>query len=102
MGSILAFYYCCVVRVISITHIAIIILNLASVPFLIWKQPFYIWMPLITLLVSPLIGGQYCMFNKLENYYREKANMPLINDRSEAFVEEIKSIYKGVKKWVQR
>ena len=70
-----------VAKVIAVVHLAMIALNLISIPFLIVLEPFYIWMPLITFLVSPLIGGTYCMFNRLENHYRQKAGMPLIQDR---------------------
>lgn len=66
---------------VAITHLLIIALNLIAVPFVIAYEPFYIWMPLITFLVSPLIGGTYCMFNRLENHYRAKAGMRLIHDR---------------------
>lgn len=59
----------------------IITLNLISIPFVVAYEPFYIWMPIITFLVSPLIGGNYCMFNRLENFFRFKAGMPLIEDR---------------------
>jgi hypothetical protein len=41
-------------------------------------------MPIITCLVSPVLGGTYCMFNRLENFFRIKADMPLIRDRLEA------------------
>ncbi len=68
-------------RFVAIIHLAMIFLNVLSVPFLIVCEPFYIWMPLITFLVSPLVGGTYCIFNRLENHYRSKAGMPLIEDR---------------------
>ena len=70
-----------VAHLVAILHLIIIGMNLISVPFLIAYTPFYIWMPLITFLVSPLIGGSYCMFNRIENYFREKAGMHLIVDR---------------------
>lgn len=66
---------------VAVTHLLIIALNLISVPLVIAFEPFYIWMPLITFLVSPLVGGAYCMFNRLENHCRSKADMPLIHDR---------------------
>jgi hypothetical protein len=56
-------------------------MNVAAIPFLIINEPFWIWMPVITVLVSPLITGTYCMFNRLENFYRGKAGMPYIKDR---------------------
>lgn len=66
---------------VAVIHLLMISLNLISVPFVIIHEPFYIWMPIITFLVSPLIGGTYCIFNRLENYLRAKADMHLIDDR---------------------
>ena len=68
-------------HIVAIIHLLIISLNLLSIPFVIAFEPFYIWMPIITFLVSPLVGGTYCMFNRLENYFRHRAGMVLIHDR---------------------
>jgi len=68
---------------VAILHLLIIILNFLSIPFVIAYEPFYIWMPVITFLVSPLVGGTYCMYNRLENHFRRKALMPLIQNRSD-------------------
>ena len=57
------------------------LMNMLSLPLLIYFEPFWIWMPLITILVSPLLGGSYCMFNQLENVYRKKAGLSEIEDR---------------------
>lgn len=100
------FYYKLIVKLIAILHLSIIALNFISIPLIIINEPFWLAMPLITLLVSPLIGGSYCLFNVLENKYRVKAGLPEINDRTEAFVsdarkaaqefcKEIKRIFKG-------
>lgn len=78
------------VYIISIIHLLMIFLNLIAIPFLIIYEPFYIWMPIITLLVSPVIGSTYCMFNRLENYFRIKAGMDIIQDRFQAFIVETK------------
>ena len=67
--------------IIATLHLTIMALNLLSIPFMIVAAPFYIWMPIITLMVSPLLGGTYCVFNRLENFYRIKADLPLIQDR---------------------
>ena len=67
--------------VIAVLHLSIICANMAAIPLLIWNEPFYIAMPLITLLVSPLLSGSYCLFNNLENYFRVKAGMKPIHDR---------------------
>lgn len=66
---------------VAIIHVCVIFVNILSIPFVIIYEPFYIWMPLVTLLISPLTGGTYCLFNRIENYYRLKANMPKIHDR---------------------
>ena len=79
--------YYCLVKFISIVHLGMIALNIASIPFLVAYEPFYIWMPLITFLVSPLVSGTYCIFNRLENYYRYKAGMPPIVDRLGEFLK---------------
>ena len=71
---------------VATVHLLIIALNLLSIPAVIAFEPFYIWMPIITFLVSPLVGGAYCMFNRLENYYRSKAGMKLITDRFQSLV----------------
>jgi hypothetical protein len=59
----------------------------------ILMEPFYIWMPIITMLVSPLVGGAYCLFNRLENHFRRKALLPLINDRFEEFTRNVYSLF---------
>lgn len=74
-----SYYY--VVKFIAGVHLIVIFGNLVAIPCLIYYQPFYIWLPIITFLVNPMVGGSYCMMNRLENHYRSKADMPLITDR---------------------
>ena len=54
-------------------------------------------MPVITFLVSPLVGGTYCIFNRLECLFRLKAGMPLIEDRVghllEVITKEVKRLW---------
>ena len=76
----LAYYRFCV-KLVSTVHLILIFGNLLAVPFLVTQTPFYIWMPMITMLVSPVLGGAYCSFNRLENHFRRKAGMPEIHDR---------------------
>lgn len=85
-------FYKIIVRTIAIIHLVMIGVNCISVPLILLNEPFYISVPLITLLFSPLIGGTYCMFNNLENHFRRKANMPEINDRTEAFMKEVQQL----------
>lgn len=77
-----AYYYRFIANIIATIHIVLYCMNIISIPMLIAYQPFYIWCPMLTFMVSPLLGGSYCMFNRLENYYRAKAGMPLIWDQS--------------------
>ena len=79
----------CLAHITAIVHLLIIALNLLSVPFVVAYEPFYIWMPIITFLVSPLVGGTYCMFNRVENHFRRQAGMPEIYDRLGHFIEQI-------------
>jgi len=69
------------VKFIAAVHLMVIFGNTAAIPCLIYYQPFYIWLPIITFLVNPMVGGSYCLMNRLENHYRAKANMPFITDR---------------------
>ena len=74
-------FYASMVKVVTIFHLGIVAANLVAIPLMILNEPFWLWMPLITFLVSPMLGGTYCMFNRLENYFRAKAGMRLIQDR---------------------
>lgn len=81
------YFYILMVNLIASIHLALIFGNLLSIALLIAYEPIYIWLPLITLLVSPIIGGSHCWLNRLENIYRMKVCMPLITDRFEEFIE---------------
>ena len=74
-------FYACMARFTAFVHLGIAGANLVAIPLMIVNEPFWIWMPLITFLVSPMLGGTYCMFNRLENMFRRKAGMRLITDR---------------------
>lgn len=74
---------------VATVHTMLIFLNFISIPLLVTNEPFWIWTPLLTFLASPLLGGQFCIFNRIENFYREKAGMPKIVDR----VNEIWKIF---------
>ena len=79
-------YYYYFVKAIAGIHMILIFGNILSVPLLVAYTPFYIWMPMVTMLVSPVLGGTYCIFNRLENFYRFKAGMPQIDDRLAEFL----------------
>jgi len=68
---------------------------MVAIPLLIIKQPWYIWMPMIIMLVNPVHGGYYCIFNQLENYFREKAKMPF-------FIDHTLTWFYGAKKMLQK
>lgn len=72
---------------VAVTHGILIIVNLISVVCLIVLTPFYIWVPMISLMISPFLGGTYCIFNNIENYYRKKAGLPEISDRLDHFLK---------------
>lgn len=68
-------------KIVATLHIIVVALNAIALPLLIINEPFYIWMPMITVLCSPLIGGPYCMLNQLENFFRRGAGLESIEDR---------------------
>ncbi len=90
-------YYCFLVRVITIVHLGVYLVNTISIPFIMYKTPFYIWMPMLTMMVSPVLGGTYCMFNRLENYVRVKAGMPTRTDVFESVVYCFEVLIKKIK-----
>jgi hypothetical protein len=59
---------------------------MVAIPLLIVYEPFWIWMPMITFLASPYIGGSFCIFNRIENHFRRKAVLPPIEDRFYDFI----------------
>lgn len=75
--------YYLLVKFIGTIHLVLIFANLISIPLLIVYTPFYIWVPIITMMNSPVVGGTYCSFNRLENHFRRKVGMRQITDRFE-------------------
>jgi hypothetical protein len=78
-----AFFYVFMANTIAGCHLCLIFGNCICLAMLIGFQPVYIWLPMISLMVSPVIGGSHCFMNRLENHYRLRAGMPLITDRLE-------------------
>jgi len=74
------------VNFVAGTHLMIIFGNTLCLAMVIAYEPIWIWLPLLSLLVSPFMGGTHCFMNRLENQYRIKACMPLIKDRLEEFL----------------
>ena len=80
------YYYKCIAKLIAVSHLLLILGNLACIVFLVGHQPIYIWLPLLSLMASPIMGGTHCYLNTLENIYREKAGLPKIVHRLQAFL----------------
>lgn len=62
-------------KVICGIHAVLILMNTLAIPFAMYYQPWYIWVPIVTVLVSPLLGHHYCIFNQLEDHYRVQAGL---------------------------
>ena len=73
-------------KIISIFHIAIIIGNTIAIPMLMLYQPFYIWLPIVTYLCSPMIGGVYCPLNRMENHFRRLSGQEQFTDKMEDII----------------
>lgn len=56
--------------VVHITHWSLYIGNLVALVYIVAHQPWYMALPLITLVGNPLIGGIHCAYNNIENTYR--------------------------------
>lgn len=80
-----AFFYVFMANLIAGFHLTLIFGNLVCLGLMIAFMPIYVWMPMLSLMVSPVIGGSHCFINRLENHYRLRAGMPLISDRLEEF-----------------
>lgn len=52
--------------------------NMLAIVFLVLYEPWYITLPFVTIISNPLIGGVHCLYNNLENYYRQLLGWPLI------------------------
>lgn len=84
-------------HIVAAIHLIMIGVNTVAIPMVILYEPFYIWMPIITFLVSPFLGGVYCIFNRLENDFRRKAGMREITDRIDDLIMKIR----GEISWVE-
>ena len=67
--------YTIAARGVFAVHQVMIGMNTLAIPAVIYYEPWYIWMPIITMLVSPVLGGTWCIFNQLEDYYRDRAGL---------------------------
>lgn len=74
----LHFKNCALVSLIHAIHWCLYLSNIFAIIPLILFQPWYIFMPLVTVLGHPIISGAFCGLNNLENHYREKAGWTII------------------------
>lgn len=70
-------FYTVAAHTVNFIHQIMIAMNTLAIPFVIYYQPWYLWMPIITCLVSPILGGTWCLFNQLEDHYRNQAGLPM-------------------------
>jgi hypothetical protein len=60
---------------VAFVHQFLIWTNTLAIPFLIYYEDWYIALPIIALLYSPLFGSRFCILNRLEDIYRRRAGM---------------------------
>ena len=58
-------------NVINYIHYVILAINAIAVPAVIIHEPFYIWVPITTLLISPLLSP-HCIVGKLVDHFKDK------------------------------
>ena len=69
----MAYLFLFLAKLTKILHICISIINIISVPLLIINMPIYVWLPIITILFSPLLTGSHCVLNRAEDYFKAKS-----------------------------
>lgn len=57
-------------------HYLLIACNTVSIVFLVAYVPWYVFMPVGTILMSPIVGEERCILNLLENSFRIKGGLP--------------------------
>jgi hypothetical protein len=60
---------------VAFVHSVLILGNTLAIPFILYFEPWYIALPLMTFLNSPLLGSRFCILNRLEDIYRRRAGM---------------------------
>lgn len=63
---------------VILAHVMLMVINMTAMLVMMVMAPWYIAYPLITLLVSPGLGQNYCILNLAENRAREKLRMKQI------------------------
>ncbi len=82
------------VYTVKIMHLLIVLLNVIAIPVLLCVQPWYVSIPLVTLLTGIASNDAYtCVLTKIENQLRAACGMPLIK----TFIDDLVSKKKGRK-----
>jgi hypothetical protein len=68
-----------ILLLLVLVHLSIVILNILAVFFLAICSPWYISIPLISLLALRACNDWKCPLTVIENVLRDKLNMPRIN-----------------------
>ncbi len=80
-----------IVYAIKALHIIIGIVNTIAIPTMLIYAPWYLSIPISVILVATLTANEYeCLLTRLENKFRVKAGMPVI----ESFIEDIVEKFK--------
>jgi hypothetical protein len=64
--------------IVHITHWGLYFGNIIGIIFIVIYEPWYLVLPLLTILYNPVIGDIYCAYNNIENRYRSALGWPLI------------------------
>jgi len=85
--------------IVAIGHFILIAANLVAPIFLILHAPWYVAAPLITVLFSPMAGASYCAYNQLENFFRSRLGLELIeHDVTIHYINLIRRMINGLRK----
>lgn len=68
-----------------LAHLSLYLGNIVALGYLIFNQPWYFGVIACTFGFSPAMNGVFCAFTNLENYYRLKLKLPIIEDDALSF-----------------
>lgn len=81
---------------VFITHLGLYIGNILALFYIVAYEPWYMALPLITLIGNPIIGGIHCAYNNVENFYRGQLGWPLIEQNFlPALIVDIKRLLRS-------
>ncbi len=75
---------------VRVIHEALIWGNFIAIPLLILLQPWYIWLPIVSCIASPLLDGVNCRMVRLENKLRKKIKLEQIKHEDRDYVRSKK------------